>query len=202
MPGLQDTCPAALKSYFSPLVTSGIDRKVFAITILMMVMWITEILDLAVTSLVGCLLFWIWAGIPLVKSFSGFFSDTPWFVLGVLLLGVMAETTGLARRLAYNIICRLGTSYGGILAGMMFLNFLFTFIMPSANAKCLIFCTISVGSLETFGMGKKSNIGRGLILAMTYQASFFSVFVIAGAAAIVAKGLMESFGKVQVTYAI
>ena len=112
----------------------------------------------------------------------------------------MAESTGLAKRMAYNIICRLGTSYGAILAGMMVLNFLLTFIMPSANAKCLILCTISIGMLETFRMGKKSNIGRGLVLAMTYQASCFSVFIIAGAAAILAKGLIESFGKVTVTY--
>ena len=82
----------------------------------------------------------------------------------------------------------------------MVLNFLLTFIMPSANAKTLILCTISLGMLETFGMAKKSNIGRGLVLAMTFQASIYSVFVIAGAAAILAKGLIESVGKVQVTY--
>ena len=67
----------AAAAYFSPIVSSGVDRKAFAITTLMLVMWITEILELAVTSLVGCLLFWVWAGIPLNKSFSGFFSDTP-----------------------------------------------------------------------------------------------------------------------------
>ncbi len=72
--------------------------------------------------------------------------------------------------------------------------------MPSANAKVLILCTISIGMLESFGMGKKSNIGRGLVLAMTVQAGMFSVFVIAGAAAILSKGLIESVAKAQVTY--
>ena len=187
-------------AYLSPIIASAVGRKAFAITILMLVMYITETVSLAVTSLIGCLLFWVWAGIPLSKSFSGFFNDTPWYVLGILLLGLAAESTGLAKRLAYNIICRLGTSYGKILAGMMTLNFLLTFVMPSANAKTLILCTISLGMLESFGMGKKSNVGRGLMLAMTFQAGLFSVFVIAGAAAILAKGLIESIGKVQVTY--
>ena len=175
-------------AYLAPIMSSGVGRKAFAITILMLVMYITETVSLAVTSLIGCLLYWVWAGTPLPKSFSGFFNDTPWYVLGILLLGVAAESTGLAKRLAYNLICRLGTSYGRILAGMMVLNFLLTFIMPSANAKCLILCTISLGMLETFGMEKKSNIGRGLVLAMTYQASIFSVFLIAGAAAILRPG--------------
>jgi solute carrier family 13 (sodium-dependent dicarboxylate transporter), member 2/3/5 len=187
-------------AYWAPIMTLEVGRRAFAITILMLVMYITETASLAVTSLIGCLLYWVWADIPLNKSFSGFFSDTPWYVLGILLLGVAAESTGLARRLAFNIICRLGNSYGKILAGMMVLNFLLTFIMPSANAKTLILCAISIGMLESFGMAKKSNIGRGLVLAMTYQASMFSVFVIAGAAAILAKGLIESVAKVQVTY--
>jgi anion transporter len=187
-------------AYLAPIMTSGTGRRAFAITILMLVMYVTETASLAVTSLIGCLLYWVWAEIPLSKSFSGFFNDTPWYVLGILLLGVAAESTGLARRLAYNIILRMGTSYGKILAGMMILNFLLTFIMPSANAKVLILCTISLGMLETFGMAKKSNIGRGLVLAMTVQAGLYSVFVIAGAAAILAKGLIESVGKVQVTY--
>ena len=187
-------------AYFAPFMTSEVGRRAFAITILMLTMYITETTSLAVTSLTGCLLYWVWAGIPLSKSFAGFFNDTPWYVLGVLLLGVMADSTGLARRLAYNIICRLGSSYGRLLAGMMILNFLLTFIMPSANAKVLILCTIAIGMLESFGMGKDSRIGRGLVLAMTVQAGMFSVFVIAGAAAILAKGLIESAGKVQVTY--
>lgn len=38
------------------------------------------------------------------------------------------------------------------------------------------------------------------MLAMTYQASFFDKFVIAGATAVLFKGLIELIGKVQVTY--
>ena len=95
-------------AYFAPIMGSGVGRKAFAITILMLVMYITETVSLAVTSLIGCLLYWVWAGIPLSKSFSGFFNDTPWYVLGILLLGVAAESTGLARRLAYNLILPVG----------------------------------------------------------------------------------------------
>lgn len=186
--------------YFSPIVSSEVGRRAFAVTILMLVMWITEALPLSATALVGCLLFWVWANIPMPKSFSGFTSDTPWYVMGILLLGIMADTTGLAKRLAYNIVLRLGTSYGKILGGMMVMNFVLTFILPSGVARCLILCAISIGMLQTYGMAKGSNVGRGLMLAMTYQASLFDKFVIAGATAVLAKGLMESIGKVQVTY--
>ncbi len=187
-------------AYCLPISTSEVGRKVFAITILMLVMFITETVPLAVTALIGCLLFWVWARLPLSKSFSGFTNSTPWYVLGIMLLGVMAESTGLAKRMAYHIICRLGTSYSKILAGMMLVNYLLTFVLPSGVARCIILVAISIGMLEAFGMERGSNIGKGLVLSMTYLASLFDKTVIAGATAVLSKGLMESIGKVQVTY--
>lgn len=101
----------------------------------MLVMWATEALPLAATALVGCLLFWIRTNIPMAKSFFGFTSDTPWYILGILSLGVMADTTGLAKRLAYSIVPRLGTSYLKIFGGMMVLNFVLTLCIALGSCQ-------------------------------------------------------------------
>ena len=177
-------------------------RKALGITIFMLAMFVTEPIPLGATGLLGCLLFWTWAGLPLSKAFSGFFNDTPWFVLGALLLGMMADRTGLAKRLAYNIICRLGTSYSRILAGMMVVNFLLTFIVPSGVAKTLILCAIAIGMIESYGLSKGSNIGKGLVLAMTYQSGQFDKMIVAGASSILARGLIESMGKVELPWGL
>ncbi len=191
-----------LIAYLLPFSTNPVARKALGVTIFMLAMFVTEPVHLGVTGLLGCLLFWMWAGIPLPKAFSGFTNDTPWFILGVLLMGLTAEKTGLAKRVAYNIICRLGTSYSKILAGMMVVNFLLTFIVPSGLAKTLILCTIAIGMIESYGLSKGSNIGKSLVLAMTYQSGLFDKMIIAGAASILARGLIESVGKVHVSWSL
>ena len=192
----------AAVTYFLPVGMAESGRRALTVTVFVIVMFILEPVHLGVTGLIGCWLFWVWAGVAPAKAFSGFHSDTPWYILCVLLLGVMVESTGLAKRIAYNLICRLGTSYRSILAGMMVLNFLLTFIIPSGMAKALILCTISIGLIQSYGLARESNIGRGLMLAMTYQAGLFDKVIMAGAASILARGLIESTGKVHVSYGL
>jgi sodium-dependent dicarboxylate transporter 2/3/5 len=191
-----------LIAYKLPVSPSPVSQKALGITIFMLTMFVTEPVPLAVTGLLGCLLFWMVAEVPIARAFSGFTNDTPWYILCVLLLGMMAEKTGLARRLAYNIICRLGTKYSIILAGMMVVNFLLTFIVPSGVAKTLILCTIAIGMIETYGLAKGSNVGKSLVLAMTYQSGLFDKMIIAGAASILGRGLIESVGKVHVSWSL
>ena len=192
----------ALVAYYGPFAPTETASRALGVTIFMLVMFITEAIPMGVTGLLGCWLFWTWARIPVAKAFSGFVVDTPWFVLGAVLMGLMAETTGLARRLAFNIISRLGSDYSRILLGMMVVNFLLTFLVPSGVAKTTILCAIAIGMIESYGMGKGSNIGKGLILAMTYLSGLFDKTIIAGAATILARGLIEQFGKVQVLWGL
>ena len=192
----------AVVTYALPLTPTEGGQRALSVTIFVIAMFIAEPVPLGVTGLLGCWLYWVWAGIPVAKAFSGFHSDTPWFILGVLLLGIMAESTGLAKRIAYNMVCRLGSSYTSILAGMMVLNLLLTFIIPSGLAKTLVLCTISIGLIQSYGLSKESNIGRGLILAMTYQSGLFDKVILAGAATILSRGLIESVGHVKVSYGL
>jgi di/tricarboxylate transporter len=56
--------------------------------------------------------------------------------------------------------------------------------------------------IQSYGLSKESNIGRGLILAMTYQSGLFDKVILAGAATILSRGLIESVGKVKVSYGL
>jgi len=189
-------------AYLLPIAMAETGRRALAISIFVITMFILEPVSLGVTGLFGCWLYWVWAKVPVGLAFSGFHSDTPWFILCVLLLGIMAEASGLARRIAYNMVLRLGSRYSSILAGMMVLNFLLTFLIPSGLAKALVLCTISIGLIQSYGLPKNSNIGRGLILAMTYQAGLFDKVILAGAATILSRGIIEQFGHVKTSYGL
>ncbi len=189
-------------AYFGHFVASEAGNRTLGVTIFTLVMFITEPVPLGVSGLLACWLFWMWVHLPPGKAFIGFTNSAPWFVFGALLLGIMAETTGLAKRLAYNLICRLGSSYSTILIGMMALNFFLTFLIPSGVARVTLLCTISLGMIQSYSLAKESNIGRGLMLAMTYQGGLYDKMIIAGAGSILARGLIEQFGKVSVSYGL
>ena len=191
-----------LITYLLPLTPSESGRRVLGITLFIITMFITEPVHLGITGLLGCWLYWVCAGIPVAKAFSGFHTDTPWFILGVMLLGLLAETSGLAKRIAYKIIGRGRSDYAAIVLTMMVVNFLLTFVIASGVAKCFLVCTISIRLIESYGVPKESNIGRGLLLVMTYQAGIFDKVVLAGAGNLLARGIIESLGKVHVAYGL
>ncbi len=133
-------------------------------------------------------------------AFSGFATDTPWFSLAAILIGIMATTSGLARRLGYLVVMRAGTSYSRILLGLILLSYLLTFLVPSGLARVVIMAALALSLIEAFGLGPGSNAGRGMFLILTYTASVFDKTIIAGAAAITARGLMEKIGNVEVLW--
>ena len=157
----------------------------------MIIAWISEVMPHAVTGLVGCYLFWILGVAKFEVAFSGLVDQTPWFLFGAGLIGMMATKTGLAKRFAYLVMRRVGTSYSGILLGLILTSFLLTLLVPSGIACVVIMATVALGLMETLGAARGSNIGKGIFVTLTYTAGCFDKMVIAGASTILGRGLME-----------
>src|SRR5207249_9058337 len=60
---------------------------------------------------------------------------TPWFLMGAILFGTMASKSGLARRLAYLVTLKIGTTYSRLLLALIVSDFLLTFLVPSGMAR-------------------------------------------------------------------
>src|SRR5919202_3692588 len=133
-------------------------------------------------------------------AFSGFADTSAWFLFGAVCFGLMAGKSGLARRLAYLVMRGVGHSYPRLLLGLIISNFLLTGIMPSGIARVVIMAAIAMGLVDAFGVGKGSNIARGMFIILVYQATIFDKMVIAGAASITARGAIERFGGVDVLW--
>ena len=184
--------------WFVPLNLEPKAHHAIAISLFMILAWATEILDHGVTGLIGCYLFWALGVVKFDIAFSGFADDTPWFLLGALLMGVVAAKSGLARRLAYAVTMRLGASYSRLLLALILSDFLLTFLVPSGMARVTIMAAVAAGLAEAFGAGVGSNIGRGMFLILTYTAGVFEKTIIAGAASITGRGIIENVGHVEV----
>lgn len=190
--------PVAL--WFLPLHLNPIAQHSIAIAVFMILAWATEVMDHGLTGLVGCYLFWALGVTRFDVAFSGFADDTPWFLMGAILLGTMAAKSGLARRLAYLVTIRVGTSYSRLLLALILSDFLLTFLVPSGMARVTIMATVAIGLIDAFGLGVGSNVGRGMFLILTYTATVFDKSVIAGAAAITGRGIMENIGHAEVLW--
>lgn len=186
--------------WFTPL---GIDQRAqqgLAIASFMILAWITEVTDYAVSGLIGCYLFWALGVVPFGVAFRGFATDTAWFLFGAILFGAMVAKTGMGRRIASAVMGRIGTTYPRILLGLIITDFLLTFVIPSGVARVVVMAAIALGVAQAFGVGPGTNVGRAMFLIITYTASIFDKMIIAGAASITARGAIERFGGVEVLW--
>src|ERR1700704_223027 len=186
--------------WFAPLNLDPTIKHALAIASFMIIAWITEALAHALTGLIGCFLFWALKVVKFEVAFGGFADETPWFLFGAILFGMMATKSGLARRLAYLVMLRVGNTYSRLLLGLILSDFLLTFLVPSGIARVVIMAAIAIGLVEAFGVGMGSNVGRGMFIILTYTAGIFDKMVIAGAASITARGLIEKVGHVEVLW--
>ena len=186
--------------WFAPLGLAAPAQQTFAIVSFMLIAWMTEAIEYALAGFIGCYLFWALGVVPFDVAFSGFATDTPWFLFGASLFGIMATKTGLARRIAFLVMKRVGNTYSRILLGLIITDFLLTFIIPSGIARVVVMAAVVLGLAETFGVGPGSNIGRAMFLIITYCSGLFDKMIIAGAASITARGAIERVGGVDVLW--
>ncbi len=153
----------------------------------------------AVTGIIGCYLFWVLKVVGFESAFGGFADQTPWFLFGASLIGMMATKSGLARRLAYTVLANVGAGYfRASLLGFILSSFLLTFLVPSGIACVVIMAAVAIGIMEVFGLGHGSNVGRGIFVTITCTAGTFDKMVVAGAASILGRGLIQKGTGIQV----
>src|SRR3984893_14445922 len=192
--------PIAL--WCAPLPLGPTATHALAISSFMVIAWIIEIIPYALSGLIGCFLFWELKVVRFETAFSGFADQTPWFLFCVSLIGMMATKSGLARRLAYLVLRRVGTSYSRLLLGLILSSFMLTFLVPSGIACLIIMAAVALGLMEVFGAGRGSNIGRGIFVTLTYTAGMFDKIVMAGAASLLGRGLIQRAANLEIYWSL
>src|ERR1700722_2568923 len=188
--------------WFSPIELTPQIKHGFAIVAFMVIAWITQATEFALAGFIGCFLFWALGIVRFDIAFSGFANDTAWFLFAAMLIGLIASKSGLARRLAYAVMLRVGVTYPRILLGLIITDFLLTFIVPSGLARVVILASIALALTEAFQAPRGSNIARGMFLILTYTGNIFDKMILAGAGSITAAGQMQKFGGVEVLYGV
>ena len=184
--------------WLAPIPKEAQVRHALAIVSFMIVFWVAEVVDYGITAFAGCYLFWLLRVVDFRTSFSGFAQDTPWFLFCALLIAKVASKTGLAQRIAYNLMSLVGASFPRLFLGMILVSFTLNFIIPSGLAQMATLAPILIGLVAAFGVPPRSNLGRSLFATLSCTSNLFNKMMLAGSASLLARGLVENLTQVRV----
>ncbi len=205
--------PVKIKSFICFLLTPAISAgiilfgdlnpenplvgRTLAVALLMAVWWITEIVPLAVTSLLPVALFPL-LGIMDGKDVSAtYFNHVIFLFIGGFIIALAMQRWNLHRRIALKILMMTGVSPGRILLGFMIATaFLSMWISNTATTMMMIPILLSIISKLEELVGKKnvSSYTTGLLLGVAYSAS------IGGIATLVGTPPNLSFSRIFIIY--
>jgi solute carrier family 13 (sodium-dependent dicarboxylate transporter), member 2/3/5 len=153
------------------------------VAVLMAVFWITEVVPLAVTSLIPVALFPLFGIMDGRAVASTYFNDVIFLFMGGFLVSLAMEKWDLHRRIAYNILCFTGTSPARILLGFMLASF-FLSMWISNTATAMMMLPIAMAIIKQLNdlMNNRSSLrfSIGILLGIAYSASVGGMATLVG----------------------
>jgi sodium-dependent dicarboxylate transporter 2/3/5 len=158
-------------SLFLPPVLAGLPiagQRALIVTLITILLWTGEILEPGVAALVGVTLLALSGATGSLRdALRGFANPVPFFLIGVLTMGVAVVRCGLAERLARTILER---SRGKSLAVYLQLVLSFpilTFVLPSATTRSGILIHIYDEVFSLGGVRRGADVAKAIMLALS-----------------------------------
>jgi sodium-dependent dicarboxylate transporter 2/3/5 len=167
---------------FAGLPVAG--QRMLAVFGFAVVVWVTEAVDYAVSSVIIAALMAMLLGTApsvanpavhygtgagLTMAMAGFGNTALTLVAAALFLSAAMTITGLDRRIALAVMSKVGTRTSHIVIGAIVVSTILAFLVPSATARAAAVIPIMMGVILSFGMPKTSRFA-GLVMITTVQA--------------------------------
>lgn len=172
---------AIILSDFTPKQPLAV--KLAASAALMAILWITEAIPLAATSLIPIIIFPI-LGIMNAESVAGEYANSTIFLfLGGFLIAIALEKWDLHKRISLIVIRIMGSGTHGIVLGFMTASCLLSMII-SNTATAIMMMPIGLTLIkkmeEKHGVEKSHNFAVALMLGIAYSASIGGIATLVG----------------------
>jgi len=218
--GLAAALAALLAIAWMPAL-EGLPRSgqlMLAILAFAVIVWMTEALDYAVSSVViGALMIFLLAYAPdaakpagpdmgtaaaLSLALSGFSNSAVALVAAACFIAAAMSATGLDRRIALKVLSRVDAGTNHIVIGAMATGFLLSFIVPSTTARVACLVPIMMGFILAFKVDKRSRFAGLLVITAAQTASVWNIGIKTAAAQnMVAIGFIEKQFGAGITWA-
>ncbi|ADO76548.1 SLC13 family permease [Halanaerobium praevalens] len=176
-------------------------QRALAVFILVLSFWVTHVLPLSVTSLLGIALLPLLDIMSIEYTFSLFGSKAIFFILGALILASGLYQTGLGSRLAFKIISFSGSSPLKLLYGILFTAAFLSLIMPEHAVAALLFPIVLEIAVSLDLKPLESNYGKLLFLTMAWGTVIGGITTyLGGARNLLAVGLLEKHYGISIGF--
>ena len=183
-------------------------QVMLAILAFAVVVWMTEALDYAVSSVViGALMIFLLAyapdaakplgadmgtGAALGLALSGFANSAVALVAAACFIAAAMTATGLDRRIALVVLSKVDAGTNHIVMGAMVVGFLLSFVVPSTTARVACLVPIMMGFILAFKVDRRSRFAGLLVITAAQTASVWNIGIKTAAAQnMVAVGFIE-----------
>ena len=161
------------------LTTEG--QRALAVMALSVGLWATGALPLAVTGIGGVILLTLLRATPdLEAALYGFSQPVPYFLIGVLTLGLGVQQSGLAERMAGYLV-RLAKGSPRALYVQMLVSFaVLTFALPSATTRGAILVHVYEQVMARWNIEREDPLNKAVMMAMGSLNRLGSTALLAG----------------------
>jgi solute carrier family 13 (sodium-dependent dicarboxylate transporter), member 2/3/5 len=175
-------------------------HHVLAGTLWIATWWITEAVPIPVTSLLPIVLFPLTGALPIRETTEAYGHPLVFLYVGGFIIAVAIERWDLHKRIALNIIYRLGTNLPGIILGFMLATALLS-MWISNTATSVMMLPIGMAIVHQLGTNDKSNFGKALMLSIAYSASIGGIATLIGTPTnLVLAGIVQDLYGKEITF--
>ncbi len=191
-------------------------HRMLAILAFAVIVWMTEAIDYAVSAIVIAALMAFLLGLApsianpkvlmgtsaaLTLAFSGFTTTGLVLVAAALFLAAAMTQTGLDKRIALNILSRVGTETRNVVIGTILVGIVIALMVPSTTARVACLVPITLGMIAAFGVSRTSSFAAMLMLVTVQTASIWNVGIKTAAAQnMIAIGFIEKAFNQSITW--
>jgi solute carrier family 13 (sodium-dependent dicarboxylate transporter), member 2/3/5 len=176
---------AAVAVYFlNPFGVKPEAQLVIAIAVLMIGLWVTEAIPMAVTALLPLILFPLFRIAPIDTTATSYANPVIFLFMGGFMLGLAIEKWNLHRRIALNIVRLTGTSGNRIILGFILSTGLISMWLSNTATTMMMFpIALSVVKvMEENGTRQKGmdNFAMSIMIAIALASNFGGIATIIG----------------------
>ena len=132
------------------------------------VLYLTEAIPLAVTSLMVVPAAVLMNIVPVNIALGGFASTSVWLILGAFVLAAGMVKTGLAERITYKILMKIGCTPTRVTLGIVAANIVLAFLIPASTARTAVLLPVCLGIASVMGGEGRTRFAVNILLTLAF----------------------------------
>jgi anion transporter len=168
----------AIWSVATPQGLTPEGQKALALFAGIFVLYLTEAIPLAVTSLMVVPAAVLMKIATVKVALDGFSSSSTYLIVGAFILATAMVKTRLAERITYVVLSKIGCSPRRITLGVTIANIILAFLVPSSTARTAILLPVCLGMIKLFSGEGRSRFAVNLLLTLAFTNATISAGIL------------------------